>query len=78
MANITKVPNGPLIKKKGPFKGSTLKAGGVVKKAQNGTSQYSDPKPLFFKIRPIEAAVIPFPRPLITPPVTMIYFMSFF
>jgi hypothetical protein len=38
MANITKVPNGPLIKKKGPFKGSTLKTGGVVKKAQTGTS----------------------------------------
>jgi hypothetical protein len=30
MANITKVPNGPLIKKKGPFKGSTLKNGGRV------------------------------------------------
>jgi hypothetical protein len=26
--NITKVPNGPLVKKKGPFKGSTLKNGG--------------------------------------------------
>jgi hypothetical protein len=36
MAAITKVPNGPLIKKKGPFKGSTLKSGGVVKKAQGG------------------------------------------
>lgn len=36
MANITKVPNGPLIKKKGPFKGSTLKSGGAIKKAQNG------------------------------------------
>lgn len=35
---ITKVPNGPLIKKKGPFKGSTLKAGGVIKKAQSGAS----------------------------------------
>ena len=33
---ITPVPNGPLIKKKGPFKGSTLKAGGVIKKAQAG------------------------------------------
>jgi hypothetical protein len=51
MANITKVPNGPLIKKKGEFKGSTLKSGGVVKKAQNGTSQYSDPKPLYDKIK---------------------------
>jgi hypothetical protein len=34
--NITKVPNGPLIKKKGPFKGSTLKTGGKIKKAQDG------------------------------------------
>ena len=37
MGKITKVPNGPLIKKKGKFKGSTLKSGGVIKKAQNGT-----------------------------------------
>jgi hypothetical protein len=36
MANITKVPNGPLIKRKGPFKGSTLKTGGPVKKAKAG------------------------------------------
>jgi hypothetical protein len=36
---ITPVPNGPLIKKKGPFKGSTLKAGGVIKKAQGGIKQ---------------------------------------
>lgn len=36
MANITKVPNGPLIKKKGPYAGSTLKSGGVIKKAQTG------------------------------------------
>jgi len=35
---ITPVPNGPLIKKKGPFKGSTLKSGGTVKKAQKGTA----------------------------------------
>ena len=34
--NITKVPNGPLVKKKGPFKGSTLKNGGPIKKAQGG------------------------------------------
>ena len=27
---ITPVPNGPLIKKKGPFKGSTLKNGGKI------------------------------------------------
>jgi hypothetical protein len=38
MAKITKVPNGPLIKKKGPFKGSTLKTGGTIKKAQNGVT----------------------------------------
>lgn len=36
MAKITKVPNGPLIKKKGPYAGSTLKTGGTIKKAQNG------------------------------------------
>jgi hypothetical protein len=36
MAKITKVPNGPLIKKKGEFKGSTLKSGGKVKKAMLG------------------------------------------
>ena len=40
--NITKVPDGPLVKKKGPFKGSTLKAGGKVKKAQNGESFTKD------------------------------------
>jgi len=34
--NITPVPDGPLIKKKGEFKGSTLKKGGKVKKAQVG------------------------------------------
>jgi hypothetical protein len=48
---ITPVPNGPLIKKKGIYAGSTLKSGGKIKKAQNGTSQYSDPKPLFDKIK---------------------------
>ena len=37
MAKITKVPDGPLVKKKGPFKGSTLRAGGKIKKAQLGT-----------------------------------------
>ena len=31
---ITPVPNGPLIKKKGPYAGSTLKSGGKVKKAK--------------------------------------------
>ena len=30
-SGITPVPNGPLIKKKGPFKGSTLKKGGKLK-----------------------------------------------
>jgi hypothetical protein len=37
--HITPVPNGPLIKKKGEFKGSTLKNGGNmtrIKKADNG------------------------------------------
>ena len=35
MAKITKVPNGPLIKKTGKFKGSTLKNGGPIKKETN-------------------------------------------
>ena len=33
---ITPVPNGPLIKKKGPFKGSGLKDGGKVKVSAGG------------------------------------------
>jgi hypothetical protein len=32
--NITPVPNGPLIKKKGEFKGSTLKNGGKMAKSE--------------------------------------------
>jgi hypothetical protein len=35
---ITPVPDGHLIKKTGKFKGSTLKNGGPIKKAQNGKS----------------------------------------
>jgi len=34
--SITPVPNGPLIKKKGEFKGSTLKKGGKVKVTAGG------------------------------------------
>jgi hypothetical protein len=34
---ITPVPNGPLVKKKGPFKGSTLKKGGTVVKVGGQT-----------------------------------------
>ena len=41
---ITKVPNGPLIKKKGEFKGSTLKTGGAIKKAQRGGTYYATSK----------------------------------
>lgn len=39
MAKITKVLDGPLIKKKGTFKGSTLKNGGPVKKETNTVSK---------------------------------------
>ena len=39
---ITPVPNGPLIKKKGPYAGSTLKNGGPIKKAQNGIKELKD------------------------------------
>ena len=45
---ITPVPNGPLIKKKGEFKGSTLKAGGKVKKAMLGSSMFKD-NPIYKK-----------------------------
>ena len=46
MSKITKVPNGPLIKKTGQFKGSTLRSGGKIKKAINGgttTTQTTNP-----------------------------------
>lgn len=33
---ITPVPNGPLVKKKGPFKGSSLKEGGKLKVKAGG------------------------------------------
>jgi len=58
MAKITKVPDGPLIKKKGPFKGSTLKAGGTIKKAKDGTTttQTTTPpgKKTWFQMTPSE------------------------
>ena len=38
--NITKVPDGPLIKKKGPFKGSTLKSGGMIKRSDGSMSKH--------------------------------------
>ena len=40
MAKITKVPNGPLVKPKDPFKGSTLKAGGLIKRADGSYSKH--------------------------------------
>ena len=41
---ITPVPNGPLIKKKGPFKGSTLKKGGTVVKVGGQTHKVTKNK----------------------------------
>lgn len=38
MAKITKVPDGPLIKKKGLFKGSTLKSGGKINNSLNNNN----------------------------------------
>ena len=63
MGKITKVPNGPLIKKKGPFKGSTLKSGGTIKKAINGgttTTQTTTPvkKPTWQEMTQAERAAI--------------------
>jgi hypothetical protein len=40
MRGVTPVPNGPLVKKKGPFKGSTLKKGGMIKRADGSVSQH--------------------------------------
>jgi hypothetical protein len=37
--NVTPVPNGPLIKKTGKFKGSTLRAGGMLKRKDGSTSK---------------------------------------
>jgi hypothetical protein len=50
---ITPVPNGPLIKKTGKFKGSTLKSGGVIKKAQGGDtlSPYMQKRAAQLKVR---------------------------
>ena len=44
MRGVTPVPNGPLVKKKGEFKGSTLKEGGNVKKAKTGAWQRKEGK----------------------------------
>jgi hypothetical protein len=54
MAKITKVPNGPLIKKKGSFKGSTLKNGGTT------TTQTTTPvkKPTWQEMTQAERAAI--------------------
>jgi len=54
MAKITKVPDGPLIKKKGPFKGSTLKAGGTIKKYQNGGKTWFQMSPSERKNKQVE------------------------
>lgn len=51
---ITPVPNGPLVKKKGPLKGSTLKSGGAVKSKVNAAGNYTKPgmrKSLFNSIK---------------------------
>ena len=46
---ITPVPNGPLIKKKGIYAGSTLKSGGKVKKAMMGMSSMFKDNPIYKK-----------------------------
>ena len=53
MEKITKVPNGPLIKKKGPYAGSTLKSGGAIKKAQWGAK--TPDSTAYFKRKAAEA-----------------------
>ena len=54
MAKITKVPDGPLIKKKGTFKGSTLKAGGTIKKYQNSGEPIKPSGKTWFQMSPSE------------------------
>jgi hypothetical protein len=44
MRNVTPVPMGQLVKKKGQFKGSTLKKGGSIKKAKVGAWQKKEGK----------------------------------
>ena len=44
MRNVTPVPMGPLVKKKGEFKCSTLKKGGSIKKAKVGAWQKKEGK----------------------------------
>jgi hypothetical protein len=44
MRNVTPVPMGPLVQKKGEFKGSTLKKGGKLKKAKVGAWQRKEGK----------------------------------
>jgi hypothetical protein len=39
MRGVTPVPNGPLVKKTGEFKGSTLKKGGMLKRKDGSFSQ---------------------------------------
>jgi len=57
MAKITKVPNGPLIKKKGPYAGSTLRSGGTIKKAQSGDT-LSVKKPTWQQMTQAQRAAI--------------------
>ena len=40
MVKITPVPNGPLVKKKGAYAGSTLKNGGLIKRADGSYSKH--------------------------------------
>jgi hypothetical protein len=54
---ITPVPNGPLIKKKGPYAGSTLRSGGNIKKAQNGDT-LSVKKPTWQQMTQAQRAAI--------------------
>jgi hypothetical protein len=62
--NITPVPNGPLIKKKGEFKGSTLKNGGKVDAFSKVRKSMKPKKQKFFmdKIKKNLSKVQPFKK----------------
>ena len=78
---ITPVPNGPLIKKKGPFKGSTLKSGGkinnslknnnmAIKKAQVGVvvskkDEKANPKDFSYLRKSEKSVAKPVAKPVV-------------
>ena len=72
MRGVTPVPNGPLVKKKGSMKGSTLKKGGTVKAQRGRKISFSTPARTKMTVIPatpvVDEEVKPKPKPSTTPP----------